>query len=87
MNRENKADFALSLSGVRIVKLQQTNGSLEIWNEALNSIRKRIQGQTDITTLKERLGKHKKLFRMGRERLSEKKEQRLWQILLQNHHP
>ena len=50
-------------------------------NEALDSVRKRIQRRTDITTLKEQLGKYKKLFRMARERLSEKQEQRLWQIL------
>ncbi|MCG2687799.1 transposase family protein, partial [Candidatus Parcubacteria bacterium] len=33
MKSEKNADFPLSFSGVRIVKLQQTNGSLEIWVE------------------------------------------------------
>ena len=50
-------------------------------NEALDGVRKRIRGQTDDKTFEEQLQRYKKLPRMGRERLSEKQEQRLWQIL------
>lgn len=50
-------------------------------NKALDDVRKRIQRQTDEEPIKEQLKKYKELLRMGRERLSERQVERLWQIL------
>ena len=50
-------------------------------NEALDNVRKRIRRQSDDDNLNEQLQKYKELPRIGRERLSDRQEQRLWQIL------